>query len=351
MLATREMAPEFYPEGKVYLISARRKKEPVHSGSRWSREPLDFNFLNKFDGQLDITAPHLSHKDIVVSHPKLAAKIQDGRLDIISLVGSVFGGAFQGNGHLTAHNALRFHMSVSDANLKDLPTHGANVKIVAGKLSLTSDLSTHGHSMEEMIHHLAGPVVIAAKDGVINGFDLHAISQQLATLQNPQSLLGLLNTKMGKGQTPFSSFKGDILFKDGVGKIQSMNLMAQGGQGQATGHIDLPRYNLDVHAQFRLTEHPNLPPFHMHLAGPIDNPSRNLDTSALQKYMMENVFKNVIEKLGKGKFKPADMLGSILGGGRAPSPDSAPPQQPSNNDRRIPEKPEQIVKDIFKGLF
>ncbi len=348
LLASRQMGNQPYPNGKIFLISAKRPPSP----SRWSHTPLDFSFLNKFDGQFDISASQLRQKDIVISHPKLVAKVQNGRLDITSLTGSIFEGAFQGSGHLTADNALRFRISLKDANLKNLLTPGANVKIVAGKLSLTSDLSTHGDSMDGMIRHLTGPVAMTAKDGVINGFDLPALSQRLGNLKNLQSVLGLLTTSMGKGQTPFSSFKGDLVFKDGVGDIHSMNLTAQGGQGQASGYIDLPRYVLDIHTDFRLTEHPNLPPFRMHLTGPIDNPSRKVDSAALQKYMMDHVFKNVIEKLGKGHFKPADILGSILGNGKplahSKEAQSAPQQQP-NKDRV--DKPEQIVKDIFKGIF
>ena len=179
---------------------------------------------------------------------------------------------------------------------------------------------------------------------LINGFDLKTVSDRLGSLQNPASLLGLLNTSMGQGQTPFSSFKGDILFNAGVGTIQSMNFVAQDGQGHATGQIDLPRYLLNIQAEFLLTKHPNIPAFHMQLTGPIDNPSRRLDTGALQKYMMENVFKGVIDKLGKGKLNAGNVLGSLLGGGSAPSQQQ--PNQPKNLD-----KPEQIVKDIFKGIF
>lgn len=314
--------------------------------------------MNKFDGQFEISASQLSQKYIIVSHPKLKATLQNGRLDINALTGSIFEGSFVGNGYLTAGNALQFHMSLKEANLKNLPAQGATVKIVGGKLFLSSDLSTHGENLHAMIQNLAGPVNITAKDGVINGFDLHTISQRLGNLQNPASLLSLLNTSMGKGQTPFSSFKGDIIFKDGVGTIQSMNLIAQDGQGQASGQIDLPHYLLNIKAEFRLTEHPKIPPFHMELSGPIDNPSRKLDTGALQKYMMENVFKGVIEKLGKGKLNPTDILGSILGDGKAPAnsnedqpaKDQPAPQQEPNKGRTL-DKPEQIVKDIFKGIF
>lgn len=224
-------------------------------------------------------------------------------------------------------------MALKDANLKNLPAQKSNIKIVAGNLFFSGNFSAHGQSVQAMIENLDGSVNMTAKDGIINGFDLHTISQRLGNLQNPASLLGLLTTSMGQGQTPFSSFKGDIVFKDGVGVIQSMNLAAQSGQGQASGLIDLPRYLLNIQAQFQLTEHPKIPPFHMHLSGTIDNPSRQLDTGALQHYMMENVFKGALEKLGN--LKPDNLLESTLGGNQGSPLD----------------KPEKIVKDIFKGIF
>lgn len=346
LLASRQSESSPY-EAKIYLVSTKGKGHQPVAGARWSHSPLDFSFLDKFDGQFDITASQLSHKDILITHPKLLAKVQNGRLDISSLTGSIYGDMFRASGHLTAENALHLHILLQDANLKQVITQGSTIKIVGGKLTFSSDFSTHGKSVSDMIHHLAGPVNITARDGIINGFDLPAISQQLGNLQNIQSVLNLLSASMGKGQTPFSSFKGDILFNDGIGKIQSMNLSAQGGQGQATGQIDLPLYTVNVQADFHLTDHPKIPPFHMSLSGPIDNPSRHLDTSTLKKYMMENIFKGVIEKLGKGKLKPADMLGSLLGGG-SPNNNAPGPQQQKSP---TPPPPEKIVKDIFKGIF
>jgi uncharacterized protein involved in outer membrane biogenesis len=342
LMASRQMANPHYPEAKVFLVSTKS----LPADSRWSHAPLDFSFLNKFDGQFDLNASRLTHSDIVISHPKLKASVQNGRLDITSLTGSIFEGSLVGHGHLTAKNSLHLHTTLTNANMKHLSSHGTNVKIVGGSLSLSSDFTSHGNSVNAMIHNLEGPLNISAKDGLINGFDLHALSERLGSLRNPHSLLGLLNTTMmGQGQTRFSSFKGDIIFKRGIGTIQSMNLIAPDGQGHATGQIDLPRYLLNIQADFHLTQHPHLPPFHLKLSGPLDNPSRKLDTNALQKYMMENVFKGVIEKLGKDKLNAGDVLGSLLGGGKASNRDEKPAQPQKEN------KPEQIVKDIFKGIF
>jgi uncharacterized protein involved in outer membrane biogenesis len=325
-----------YAEAKIFLISVHQAAQ----NSQWSHAPVDFEILKKFDGHFQISASQLTQKDIVISQPKLTATVQNGRLDISSLTGSLFGGSFSSKGHLTSDNASQFHIALTNANLKKLPSQGANVKLVGGKLNFTSDLTTHGKSMHALVQNLAGTMNIAAQDGVITGFDLHTLSEQLGNLKNPASLVGLLTTTMGKGQTRFSSFKGDLVFHQGVGTIQSMNLITQDGQGHASGQIDLVHYLLNIQAEFRLTQHPNIPPFHMVLSGPIDNPSRKLDSITLQKYMMENVFKGILGSLSEGKLKAGDIVGSILGGNKAD------PQQPSTQS-----KPEQVVKGLLKGLF
>lgn len=321
-----------------------------HAHSPWSSDPLNFQFLNDIEALISFSTPQLIWHEMVISNPKLSATIQKGRLELTSLAGNLFGGTLNLTGHLTAENALHAHLTVKDANLSKIFTHGTTIKIIAGKLSLSSNLSAHGKSLEDMVHHLSGPLLITAKEGVMSGFDLRAISQRLNNLNNLQSLLGLFNTNMQKGHTSFSSFKGDIAFTKGIGTIQSMNLVADGGQGSATGHIDLPAYTLGVRTEFHLTDHPKLPAFRMHLTGPLDNPARHLDTLAIEKYMMENVFKNIIGKIGKGNLNAGDVIGSLLGKDKPANKDGQPssPQQPKSD---APHSPEKIVKGILKGIF
>ena len=243
-------------------------------------------------------------------------------------------------------------IALKDAALKNIFSHQQGIKIVAGRLSLSTSLKTQGKSLDQMVGNLNGPLLINAKDGVIDGFDLHAISQKLSNLKDIQSVLGLLNYSMAKGQTPFSSFAGDIAFKQGIGIIQSMKLLAKGGEVTSTGHIDLPHYTLYVTSEIRLTEHPRLPTFRMKLSGALDNPSRQLDTRSLQKYLMDNVFKNMVGQLGKGGFKPADILGSLMGNSNtAPANQDNPPAQGGDNNQPKANKPEQVIKDALKGLF
>lgn len=76
LLASRQIENSC-AEGKIFLISAH----PNHA-SHWSNTPLDFSFLDKFDGQFDINASQLHLKDIVISSPKLVATVQNGRLNM-----------------------------------------------------------------------------------------------------------------------------------------------------------------------------------------------------------------------------------------------------------------------------
>lgn len=335
-------------QGKQPLLSEPQfmlvalKAPPVYHV--WSKEPLSFDFLKNLEADVQVMIHQLKRKDIIVTNLKVSSKVQNGILEA-PLSGSIYGGKLQGNLRVTADNTLALGIDLQNADLASLvPHHTGQIKLVGGKFSLNLALSARGKSIYELVTTLAGPIKLNARDGVINGFDLQAISQRLKQVNNIQGLLGLLSNFMAKGQSTFQRFDGDILFKNGMGTIQAMQLIANGGTGQATGTINLPGYLLNVAAEFRLTDHPQLPPFKMYLTGPLDNPNRNLETQALQNYLIQNVFKGVIDQLSKGKGKIGDVLGGILG-----QDQGTQPTQPDQG--KAPQKTEKVVKDLLKNLF
>lgn len=329
------------PEPQLMLVAL--KTPPAYHV--WSQEPISFAFLKNLEADVQVLIHKLKRKDITITNLKVSSKVQNGVFEA-PLTGSFYGGKLQGNFRMAADNTLALSLDLQEAELASLiPHHSGQIKLVGGKFSLHSAFSTRGRSIYELIANFAGPLKMNARNGVINGFDLQAISQRLKQINNIQGLLGLMSNFMAKGQTTFKSFDGDIVFKNGIGTIQSMQLVADGGAGQATGTINLPVYLLNIATEFRLTDHPELPPFKMYLTGPLDNPQRNLETQALQNYLIQNVFKGVIDQLSKGKGKIGDVIGSILGG-----QDQGP--QPAQPDQgKASQKPEKVVKDLFKKLF
>lgn len=340
LLAMAEGKQPSFREPQLMLVALKAPPVP-HA---WSKEPLSFAFLKNLEVNVPIMIQKLKRKDITITHLKVSPKVENGSFDA-PLSGTFYGGKLQGNLRATADNTFALSIDLQDANLASLtPHYTGQIKLIGGKFSFHSALSTHGKSLDELVANLTGPLKMNARDGVINGFDLQAISQRLKQINNLQGLLGLLSNFMAKGQTTFQRFEGDILFKNGIGTIQFMQLIANGGNGQATGTINLPGYLLNIATEFQLTDHPQLPPFKMYLTGPLDNPQRNLETQALQNYLLQNVFKGVVDQLSKGKGNIGDVLGSILGQDQETQPSSSAPE-------KAPQKPEKVVKDLLKNLF
>ena len=166
---------------------------------------------------------------------------------------------------------------------------------------------------------------------------------------------------MTGGKTDFSDCTATINFEQGIGTFQTLSLIADGGQGSGAGHVDLPRYQLDLTGEFTLTDIPKLPPFKMRLYGMLDNPNKSFDISVLEKYFIDSVFS--LKGFSTDSLKNAgDFIGGLVGSkGAKNSKGKASPQQTpektngnSNSDSSIADivkKPTEAIGNVFKGLF
>jgi hypothetical protein len=86
---------------------------------------------------------------------------------------------------------------------------------------------------------------------------------------------------------------------------------------------------------FRLTEHPNSPPFGMRMVGPPDNAQRIFDTNDLQRFLVSRGVGTLLRKVLPQQQQP-----------QAPAA-SQPPQQQQQQQKA---KPEDILKGLLQGL-
>jgi uncharacterized protein involved in outer membrane biogenesis len=297
------------PDSFLSFLMVDSKPCKMHA---WSREPINFSISKDLEANISFSILKLSLRDIIITNLNCLAKTQDGMLDIAPVTGNIYDGSFDGSFQLTSQNVAAGKLELQQANLLHLLPCGDTFKIIGGKFSLSAALKTQGNNLNDMVARLGGQVKIRAKDGVISGFDLKAISQRLKEVNSIPSLLGLLTESMSKGKTTFHNFKSEVSFKNGIGTIQNMELIGYGATSKAKGNIDLLKYVLNVDVEFRLTEHPYLPSFIMHLTGPPNDPKRDLETGALQQYLLKNTFNGMVEDVISGPSKIINMLGSIF---------------------------------------
>ena len=311
---------------------------------RFSRVPLDLSVLDALDADVKTDARAILWKNFRVDQPQVALAIQDRVLTISRLAGKMFGGGFDMTGRLdgAAVPALDGKVRIERANVGEALFKAANFDIANGALSFDMAVAAKGRSEFELISALNGDGRMNVRNGAVTGFDLRAVSNRLKRLNQATDFLGLFGAAMGGGTTRFSSLDGTFQIRKGVLRTKDMKLVAEAGEGNATGFADLPRWNMDFISQFRLTEHPKAPPFGMRVVGPVDQPRRLFKFEKMQAFLLQR---------GIGS-----LLNRALTGRRSqprPAPSQPPPDQqaqPQPQPQQQP-KPKEILRGLLEGLI
>ena len=298
-------------------------------GQRWSREPINTDVLGLVDANIDLKAEAVLYKTFRVDQPKIVAVLKDKVLDIQRVAGTMFDGGFEMQGKVDGRGVpvASSSLTITKANVGKALFQAAEFDIATGILSFGMDLSARGRSQFDMISALSGKGNIDDVDGGVKGFDLKRVSDNLKNINQLAGLLGVLSSAMGGGQTKFSSLKGTFGIAKGTMTTNDLQLVADAGAGSARGFVDLPRWNMDMTADFRLTEHASAPSFRVRAVGPPDNPRRLFGFQALQSWVLQQ---------GVGSWIKNLVPGANNGDG-------------SQQQQQQP-RPEELIRGLLKGL-
>ncbi len=270
---------------------------------RWSRQPLDLSWLNRFDGGLKLDAKALSLGRSRLDGVSLGTDLSNGTLSLQRLAAQFYGGKLTGSGHLSADGGATIQLGLAHAQMRDALAGVADLDMVDGAMDADMALTTSGLSTAEWIGRLAGSGKFAVQDGVMRGFDLKAVDDHMQSLDSPVGLLALLQTGLSGGRTHFSSLAGTVAVRNGLIATDDVRLIADGGGANASAQINLPAYVMDARAEFRLAGAPSGAPLVMRLSGPLDGPRRFVDVNEIQQWLVS-----------RGKVKPKDVLKGLLKG-------------------------------------
>ncbi|MEE8559118.1 MAG: AsmA family protein [Alphaproteobacteria bacterium] len=321
---------------------------------RWSREPVDLAALKLFDADVKLESVALGYRDFRVEKPRMDVSLANGVLDVRRIEGAMFDGTFALTGRIRAPQTIggaadaSLTLEVAGANLRKALFNAADVDGLDGTVNLTMELASAGRSDFDMVSALTGKAALDVKDGVIKGFNLSAVNERLKNLSTAVDFLTLIQAAMSGGSTRFSSLAGTFDIADGVVRTRDLRMIAKGGEGRAAGVVaDLPRWLIDMKAEFRLTDHPAAPPFGMRLEGPLDEPRRIFDANRLQAYLVERGVGTLLRKV-----LPGVMGGASSRTGPAAPERQTPPPKPQPRPKPQPESPspEDFIRGILKGL-
>ena len=324
------------------------RKPPVPAAAPFSNQPFDMSALAPLaalDADLSLTAKALVYRNFRVDKPNIKAVLVDRVMTVSRLAGRMFDGAFELAGTLDANGPPRLDgtVKVTKAKVGKALFQAAQFDILGGDLDFDMAVKAAGRSPRAMAAALGGSGRIAVRNGVVQGFDLRALSDQLKNIDRGLDILKLFGAAMGGGSTRFSSLDGTFRIDKGVLRSDDLRMVAEAGEARAKGSADLPRWTMDFTGEFRLTEHPKAPPFGVRWRGPLDNPKPTLKLEKLQAYLLQRGLQRGVGKL---------LQGVLPGIRRPPQPAPQPDKPQTQQPQPPPEKPRRLrPEDILRGLL
>ena len=262
---------------------------------RWSDEPIDLALLDRLSGTLTLAAEALVLGPYRIEQADVDIAAGEGTLTLRSLGGRLFGGALEADGSLAGAPvpAGQAAVQLSDANIGAILREAAGGRAVSGKATIDGYFTLRGQTEREMVESLAGRVAVTSGEGAVEGVDVPAISRQIAALSEADALDDIVSfveeaeQSLSSGQTAIRSLDGIVRVQNGMARIDGFEIVTDGGVGTINGTADLPAWQLDLTALFRLAEHADAPPVGVHLAGPIDQPERRYLIEEMQTHLVK----------------------------------------------------------------
>ena len=261
---------------------------------RWSDEPINLALLDRLSGTLTLAAETLVLGPYRIEQADADIAAGEGTLTLRSLGGRLFGGALEADGSLAGAPvpAGQAAVRLSDANIGAILREAAGGRAVSGKATIDGYFTLRGQTEREMVESLAGRVAISGSEGAVEGVDVPAISRQIAALSEADALDDIVSfvdqaeQSLSSGQTAIRSLDGTVRVQNGLARIDGFEIVTDGGVGTINGTADLPAWQLDLTALFRLAQHADAPPVGVHLEGPIDQPERRYLTEKMQAHLV-----------------------------------------------------------------
>ena len=263
--------------------------------ARWSDETIDLTVLDRLSGTLALDAEALLLGAYRIEQADVDLAVAEGTLTLRSLTGRLFDGALKADGSLAGGPmpAGQAAFRLTDAELGAILREIAGVDAVSGRAEVDGYFTLRGQTAREMMQSLSGRVALAASEGAVEGVDVPAISRQIDALSKVDALDDIARfvdgteQSLSSGRTALHSLDGTVRVQDGQARIDGFEIVAEGGVGEISGTADLPAWQLDLTALFRLTEHADAPPVGIRFEGPIDRPERRLLIANMQAHLVK----------------------------------------------------------------
>lgn len=226
---------------------------PSKNGSPWSNEPLDLSALKGQDADVDFKAASLIMPDQRIDNVVAKLTIKDGVLNIDTLTGNIYGGAFNLSG--TSVDArttpqIAAKIAVDKIQIGQLLGGGIAGNQLKGPLSLNLDLTGAGESQAAIVRSLTGKGDLGGTMMIIGKVEQTVGSALLGVLgQKVKQVKGIadsINGVIGSFTGVDNQLSGTFDITKGVLDTQDFAFTNPKARGTAKGQVDLGAWALNM---------------------------------------------------------------------------------------------------------
>lgn len=281
------------------LLPARQPDFIAPGASRWPTDPFRAVDLGAVDARLRMTAGDLTVLGQRILDPSFDLALDQGTVTLEALSGRIFGGqiAASGSWRPDARTEVSVDLALADADLAGALGTGLGIEGVSGRLDGEVAVSGAGTSLADLISRLVGEGLIAAREGVAEGLDLAAASDQLGTLDGPLEFLGVLRGPLSNGTTAYDALNIPFVIAGGAAESTAIRWRTEAGLGRGEARFDLARLQLEAILNIGFFDYPGAPPFGLRVFGPLGRLDRRLQADALQAWVAQRAAEALTDRL------------------------------------------------------
>ncbi|MEP3264806.1 MAG: AsmA-like C-terminal region-containing protein, partial [Hyphomicrobiales bacterium] len=308
-----DISPEGVGEADKYIGEDEAEDAPLNA-SFWSSAQYGAPYLAKLHADISMSADAMDLTNL----RELETTQFDIRLRPQSIALNKISGKFSNgdlNGSLLFENnegavTLSGIIDLKEADASDLLWSDENRPLVEGKLSLSSQFSGTGRSLDAIISTLGGGGSISLTDGRVRRLNPAAFQQLVSAadddiLLNNEVLLPLTQSHLDSGHLTIDKAESTFTITSGVGRIANASLTAKAVNALAGATFDLPQMTLKgsmaLNVKAALIDKTPVAGSTLEIAilfdGPIDKPSRTLDVQPLLGYLTVRRFEQEVRRV------------------------------------------------------
>lgn len=245
----RELRPkaEFTLEGGTLHIgdvpAKDRSAPPV-----WGAEEMSLHRLASIDTQFNIKYKKLILGRVVIDNVKLSGNSDDNALNIEQFNGQINKGHINLKGVLgiTRHSGSLIFTIVNT----DLPRIAkdlfGNKILTRGNASISGSISAYGKNFKQWMESLDGSLKIAARGLILDGFDIKAISDRVALIEDIDGLRSYSRKSLASGKSGIDYLAGDVFINDGEFNFRDIDLShSLLNAGKLNLKINIPKWTTE----------------------------------------------------------------------------------------------------------